>query len=92
MKTEIVRGKEPALRLPEVGEAFSYGEEVYIRIPGERGRKALGLADIHAGKLFAVCLGSGAVEWWSSSFATRSVTLLEPEGGALRFVKKGTAP
>ena len=27
-----------------------------------------------------------------SGVVTRSVTLLEPEGGALRFVKKGTAP
>ena len=101
MKTEIVKGKEPGPRAPEVGEAFAYDGEVYIRIPDGRGRKAFGLADGStgeptgkpaAGKLFAVCLGSGSVDWWSGGFDTRSVTLLEPEGGALRFVKKGTAP
>lgn len=88
MKTKITKAK--ASTLPKVGEVFEYGGQAYIRVDDEQGAKAF---DVTAkGCLFATDLGTGFIYWWDLEALSQDFAILEPEGGVLRFVKKGTAP
>lgn len=78
MNTEVTA--KAGNRLPEVGEAFEYGGRTFLRI---------NVADAGRVGLFAVSLATGNVEWWTNAAAAPlKFYPLEPEGGAVRFVRK----
>jgi len=85
MKVTVVNDKKRKRTLPEIGEIFKFinYNNVYLRIPDDKGEKALEVNQHDFKKFFAVCLQSGTIHYIKVQDQD-SLEILQPVGGELK--------